>query len=74
MAVLEEVSVNDLTASSPSKNRAGCLITVAVATAVLLLGTYGLLSQRSLEEGLHPALLCRSSMAARYRCWTFVAG
>jgi len=54
VAVLEEVSVNDLTASSPSKNRAGCLITVAVATAVLLLGTYGLLSQRSLEEGPAP--------------------
>lgn len=54
MAAVEEVSVNDLAASSRSKNKAGCLITVAVATAVLLLVAYGLFSQRSLEGGPAP--------------------
>lgn len=54
MAAVEEVSAKYLRASSPSKNRASCLITVAVATAVLLLVAYGLFSQRSLEGGPAP--------------------
>ena len=54
MAAVEEASVNDLTASSLSKNRAGCLTTEAVATAVLLLVAYGVFLQRSFEGGAAP--------------------